>query len=86
MSAYRSIRRFRASASFRSWLLRIVTNESRDRLRSSHTQNGLGALLDRERPLVDPFPMPETSALETEPRRYLLAAVRRLNEADQRVI
>ena len=41
VKAYRALHRFRPGAPFRPWLLRIVTNEARNRVRSARRREAL---------------------------------------------
>jgi RNA polymerase sigma factor (sigma-70 family) len=85
VKAYYALGRFREDAPFRPWLLRIVTNEARNRHRSARRREGLAVRLAEAR-LGDAAPSPEAAALEDETRRVLLAAVERLPERDRLVI
>lgn len=76
VKAYRALGGFREDAAFRPWLLRIVTNETRNlqRSRSRRTRReGLAALPES---VLDPA----DEAAVGERRRELLAAVRALPE------
>lgn len=84
VKAYRAIPRFRPGAPFRPWLLRIVTNEARNRLRSAKRREAL--TLRAAAVPGDAAPSPEAVAVETEDRRELLASVERLPDADREII
>src|ERR1700739_897191 len=45
VKAYRALGRFRAGADPRPWLMRIVANEARNRVRSSQRRHGLESRL-----------------------------------------
>ncbi len=85
VKAYYALPRFRPDAPFRPWLLRIVSNEARNRARSTRRRHGLtlraAAVSDR-----DAAPSPETAALAAEDRRALLEALNRLPAPDREVI
>src|SRR5258708_38494814 len=72
VKAYRALGRFRTGSDPRPWLLRIVANEARNRVRSSQRRHGL------ELPLAEGFrpgdaaPSPEAAAVAAEDRRRLL--------------
>jgi RNA polymerase sigma factor (sigma-70 family) len=86
MKAYRALGRFRPGADPRPWLLRIVANEARNRVRSSGRRHGLELrLADDFRP-GDAAPSPEAAAVASEDRRRLLALVNALGEEDRLVI
>jgi len=86
MKAYRALGRFRTGADPRPWLLRIVANEARNRVRSSGRRHGLELrLADDFRP-GDAAPSPEAAAVASEDRRHLLALVNGLNDEDRLVI
>ena len=84
VKAYTSLGRFDPARPFRPWLLRIVGNEARNRLRSAARRTRLelvaGALDSRV------APSPEADVLTSERRRELLDAVESLRESDREVI
>ena len=85
VKAYYALPRFRSDAPFRPWLLRIVANEARNRVRSSRRRDGLvlrAAAVD----LGGAAPSPETAALEREDAEALTRAMERLRESDRMVI
>ena len=86
VKAYYALDRFRAGASFRPWVLKIVTNEARNRRRSAGRRAELALRAGRERPSGDAAPSPETLALDDERRRALLAALDGLRERDRLLI
>jgi RNA polymerase sigma-70 factor (ECF subfamily) len=86
VKAYTRLDTFRGDAPFRPWLLRIVTNEARN------LHRGAGRRKDRERLtwsrterlLVSSSPL--DSALSSERRLALVAALRKLAERDRQVV
>lgn len=84
VKAYRALPRFRAGAPFRPWLLRIVTNEARNRVRSARRREALA--LRAAAVSGDAAPSPEAAAEELGARRELLGSVERLPEPDREVI
>lgn len=70
VKAYYALYRFRGDASFRSWLLRIVANESYDRVRAAKRRTNL-----RDRTAWE---QEVNGRLEKSPERELLIAERRL--------
>jgi RNA polymerase sigma-70 factor, ECF subfamily len=86
VKAFRALGRFRAGADPRPWLLRIVANEARNRVRSSQRRHGLELrLIDGFRP-GDAAPSPEAAAVAAEDRQRLLGLVNALGEEDRLVI
>src|SRR5712664_60406 len=80
VKAYRALDRFRLDADLRPWLLRIVANEARNRVRSSGRRQQLELrLAERFRP-GDAAPSPEAAAVAAEERQRLLELVRGLSE------
>jgi RNA polymerase sigma factor (sigma-70 family) len=87
VKAYYALSRFRDGAPFRPWLLRIVTNEASNRVRSARRRDRLALrVAERDCPSGDAAPSPEAAALERERDRLLLDAVARLPRRDQQVI
>jgi RNA polymerase sigma factor (sigma-70 family) len=86
VKAYRALDRFREGADVRPWLLRIVANEARNRLRSSGRRQRLELrLIEGFRP-GDAAPSPEAVAVASDERKRLLAMVNALSEEDRLVI
>jgi RNA polymerase sigma factor (sigma-70 family) len=86
MKAYRALDRFRPGAPPRPWLLRIVANEARNRVRSTQRRHGLELrLADGFRP-GDAAPSPEAVSVAAEDTRRLLELVNALGEEDRLVI
>ena len=78
VKAYRALGRFRRGAPLRPWLLRIVSNEARNRRRSAGRREALAlrvAVADRP---GDAVPSPEAALLAGESQDTLLAAVNAL--------
>jgi RNA polymerase sigma-70 factor (ECF subfamily) len=73
---------FRENAPFRPWLLRIVSNEAKNRVRSN-VRRAAGPLDER---IVSLAPSPEELAERNERQQELLTAVRGLSEQDQQII
>lgn len=84
VKAYTSLSRFDPARPFRPWLLRIVGNEARNRLRSAARRSRLELAAGeiRERAASSP----EVAVLTAERRRELLDAVESLRESDREVI
>jgi RNA polymerase sigma-70 factor (ECF subfamily) len=84
INAYYSLHRFRQGASFRAWLLRIVANQARNRLKAARRR---AHLMERAatawQPAPHPAPTPEGVALANEQRAALLHALDRLPEHDR---
>ena len=80
VKAWRALRRFRAGAPFRPWLLQIVANEARNRPRSAGRRAQLAARAAVQESSGDAAPSPEASLLDAERRDALLAAVNGLPE------
>jgi RNA polymerase sigma factor (sigma-70 family) len=86
VKAHRALGRFRAGEPFRPWLLRIVTNEARNRRRSSGRRAALALRAAAQDPSGEAAPSPEGAVLAAEERTALLAAVNGLREDDRLVI
>jgi RNA polymerase sigma factor (sigma-70 family) len=86
VKAYRALGRFRAGASFRPWLLRIVANEAINRRRAARRQTNLALRAAESRPGGDAAPSPEGAALERERREELMKAMSHLKPDDRLVI
>jgi len=86
VKAYAALPRFRAGSPFRPWLLRIVTNEARNRRRSAGRRTGLALRAAEDRPLGDAAPSPESAVLAHEARAALVAALNLLRDDDREVI
>jgi RNA polymerase sigma-70 factor (ECF subfamily) len=86
VKAYYALDRFRSGASFKPWLLTIVSNEARNRRRSSGRRIELAERAASVRPSGDAAPSPEVAAIATEERQILMEAVDRLREPDRLVV
>lgn len=74
VKSWYALDRYRAEAPFRSWLLRIVANESHNRRRSAGRREARELRLAESRAA----PSPESVVLDDEQRHALLAAVQAL--------
>ena len=86
VKAFRALSRFRAGANPRPWLLRIVANEARNRVRSVQRRQGLELRLAAGFRPGDAAPSPETAAVAAEDRSLLLDLVNGLSEEDRLVV
>jgi RNA polymerase sigma-70 factor (ECF subfamily) len=86
VKAYRALDRFRLDAELRPWLLRIVANEARNRVRSSGRRHQLELRLAEGFRPGDAAPSPEAVAVAGDERRRLLTMVNALSEEDRLVI
>ena len=86
VKAFRALDRFRSGADPRPWLLRIVANEARNRVRSSGRRQHLELRLAEGFRPGDAAPSPEAVALASDDRRRLLAAVNAMGDEDRLVI
>jgi RNA polymerase sigma factor (sigma-70 family) len=84
VKAYYALPRFRADAPFRPWILRIATNEAKNRGRSSRRRDALTLRVAAEP--AQTAASPEVATLEREDREQLVAAIERLREPDRLVI
>jgi len=75
VKAFRALGRFRAGAVFRPWLLAIVANEARNRVRSSARREALALRAAHEVRSGDAAPSPERAADDATRRAELLAAI-----------
>jgi RNA polymerase sigma factor (sigma-70 family) len=86
VKAQKALDRFREDAPFRPWLLAIVANEARNRVRSAGRRATLALRVAEERRPGDAVPSPEAALLDSEQREELLAALARLSDTDRRAI
>jgi RNA polymerase sigma factor (sigma-70 family) len=86
VKAYRALGRFRAGAELRPWLLRIVANEARNRLRSAGRRQRLELRLSEGFRPGDAAPSPEAVAVAEDERRRLLRLVNAMSDEDRLVI
>lgn len=85
VKAYYAMPRYRPGAPFRPWILRIVTNEARNRGRSSRRREGLALRLAATEE-ANQVPSPEVAVLDRADAEALVAALGRLPERDRLVI
>jgi RNA polymerase sigma factor (sigma-70 family) len=86
VKAYRALGSFRTGAEPRPWLLRIVANEARNRVRSAGRRQRLGLRLVEGFRQGDAAPSPEAAAVDADERRRLIGLVNELDENDRLVI
>ena len=86
VKAQKALGRFHEGAPFRPWLLAIVANEARNRVRAGGRRATLALRVAEERRPGDAVPSPEAALLDSERRDELLAAMARLSENDRRAI
>ena len=86
VKAQKALTRFREGAPFRPWLLTIVSNEARNRVRATGRRQALALRAAEERRPGDAVPSPEAALLDSERRDELLAALGRLSDNDRRAI
>jgi RNA polymerase sigma factor (sigma-70 family) len=86
LKAYRALRSFRTGADPRPWLLTIVANEARNRLRSTGRRHQLELRLTQGFRQGDAAPSPEAAAVAAEDRSRLLEMVNQLDVDDRLVI
>jgi RNA polymerase sigma factor (sigma-70 family) len=85
VKAYRALGRFRRGAPFRPWLLQIVANEARNRVRSAGRRANLALRLAEDRRAGDAAPSPEAALVDAERRSTLLERVNELPD-DHRLV
>ena len=86
IKAYKALARFRAEADPRPWLLQIVANEARNRMRASGRRHSAELrLVDAYRP-GDAAPSPEAAAVAAEGTSQLLRNINALSYEDRLVI
>ena len=86
VKAWRALGRFREGAPFRPWLLQIVANEARNRVRSAGRRANLALRAATEESSGGAAPSPEAALLSAEQRAGLLAAVNSLPEEQRTVL
>ena len=86
VKAFRALDRFRPGAELRPWLLRIVANEARNRLRSAGRRHRLELRLTEGFRPGDAAPSPEAVAVARDERRRLLELVNAMSDEDRLVI
>lgn len=86
IKAYRALGRFRRGSPFRPWILKIVSNEAKNRVGSSSRRAALKLRAEQDRPSGDAAPSPEAAALADETRTEVLHALGSLDEKDRLVL
>ena len=86
VKAFRHLSRFRAGESFGPWLLRIVTNETRNLARSRRRRAALAVRLGTAESADTAADAPVDEVLAAERRAQLLAAVRALPARERQVL
>ena len=86
VKAYRALATFRPGAEPRPWLLRIVANEARNRVRSSGRRQQVELRLAGSYRPGGAAPSPEAVAVAAEDTRRLMGLVNGLSEEDRLVI
>ena len=86
VKAYYALPRFRSGAPFRPWLLRIVTNEARNRRKAAGRRAKLALRVIDDPMGGDAASSPEAAILAAEQRAQLLDAVNRLREEERLAI
>ena len=86
VKAHAALARFREGSPFRPWLLAIVANEARNRVRGAGRPCRIAQRVVEERRPDDAVPSPEAALLDSEQRDRLLAAIERLPEPAREAI
>jgi RNA polymerase sigma-70 factor (ECF subfamily) len=86
VKAYRRLSTFRGDASFRSWLLTIVANETRNLHRSRLRRSGLMERAAAQADQPDESDLALDGVLSSERRADLVSALRQLSPVDRDVI
>jgi RNA polymerase sigma factor (sigma-70 family) len=86
VKAYRALATFRPGAEPRPWLLQIVANEARNRVRSTGRRRQLELRLAEGFRPGGAAPSPEAATVAAEERRRLLSIVNELSDEDRLVI
>jgi RNA polymerase sigma-70 factor (ECF subfamily) len=86
LKAFAALPRFRDGAPLRPWLLRIVTNEARNRRRSAGRRQGLALRAAERQPRDDAVPGPEAAVIAAETSAELLAALSTLRDDDREIV
>jgi RNA polymerase sigma-70 factor, ECF subfamily len=86
VKAYYALDRFRYDAPFRPWILRIVANEARNRLRSARRRESLTLRLAEDRASGASAQAPEAAVVSADTARTVLAALAALPERDRLVV
>jgi RNA polymerase sigma-70 factor (ECF subfamily) len=86
LKAHAALGRFRDGSPFRPWLLAIVANEARNRVRAAGRRERLVLRVAEERRPGGAVPSPEAALLDSEQREELLAAMAGLSATDREAI
>ena len=86
LKAFAALPRFRDGAPLRPWLLRIVTNEARNRRRSAGRRQGLAMRAAERQPRDDAVRGPEAVVIAAETSAELLAALSTLRDDDREIV
>jgi RNA polymerase sigma factor (sigma-70 family) len=86
IKAHRALGSFRAGAEPRPWLLQIVANEARNRVRSTGRRHKLELRLAEDYRPGGVAPSPEAAAIASEDSTRLLGLVNALGDEDRLVI
>jgi RNA polymerase sigma-70 factor (ECF subfamily) len=86
VKSFYALARFRRGESFRPWILRIVSNEARNRRRSAVRRERLALRAGPDRGPGDAAPSPEAATIAREDHERLRGALERLSERDRSVI
>ena len=86
VKAYYALPQFRIGEPFRPWILRIVTNEARNRLRARGRRDRLALRAFAHRGPGDAAPSPDAAVLAAEQREALLDAIDALPERERLVV
>lgn len=86
VKAFRALHRFRAGASIKPWLLRIVANEAHNRARTAGRVHRLALRLTEDFRQGDAAPSPEAVVVAGDERRRLLEMFNSLSDDDRLVI
>jgi RNA polymerase sigma-70 factor (ECF subfamily) len=86
VKAFAALPRFRDGAPLRPWLLRIVTNEARNRRRSAGRRQGLALRAAAREPRDVAVPGPEAAVIAAEASAELMAALNTLRDDDREIL
>jgi RNA polymerase sigma-70 factor (ECF subfamily) len=86
VKAHAALGRFRDGSPFRPWLLAIVANEARNRVKAAGRRERLVLRVAEERRPGGAVPSPEAALLDSERREELLAALAHLSATDREAI
>jgi len=86
VKAYYALGRFRVGEPFRPWVLRIVGNEARNRLRAAGRRERMALRLAQDRHSDDAAPSPESAAIRRDALEALASALAALPERDRLVV